>query len=254
MAVRFQVMPPLSPEEYAELEADIKTNGVTCPIITDEEGVIIDGHHRKKIADELGLDCPATVKSGLSVEAKRSMAFSLNLKRRHLNREQRRALIAESLKADPQLSNREHARRTGVSDKTVQKLREAAEESAEIPHFSRRVDPRTGNASQAAQHPRTTIPQQYDLDELNAPAPTCPSEKEEPVATPTAVSPRRRLTIDALNAVNDLNKVVRKWKKIMEDQRLERNKTQIAECHLADLGRAYEALGRIIATLEGDQE
>ena len=50
--------------------------------------------------------------------------------RRHLNREQRRALIAESLKADPQLSNREHARRTGTSDKTAGDVRSGLEAGA----------------------------------------------------------------------------------------------------------------------------
>ncbi|TXS58931.1 hypothetical protein CHU67_07605 [Corynebacterium sp. LK19] len=95
-----------------------------------------------------------------------------------MNREQRRALIAESLRSDPQLSNREHARRTGADHKTVQSIREQSEESGEIPHFEKRQDPRTGNMSQPASQPPRPEPEQElptatalpqsDLDELNA--------------------------------------------------------------------------------------
>lgn len=41
-------------------------------------------------------------------------------------------LIAESLKADPQLSNREHARRTGASTTTVGTVRGELEDSGDV--------------------------------------------------------------------------------------------------------------------------
>lgn len=41
----FQVMPPLSPDEYAELKADISARGVMVPIENDEDGNILDGHN-----------------------------------------------------------------------------------------------------------------------------------------------------------------------------------------------------------------
>ncbi len=84
-------------------------------MIVDENGAIIDGHHRDMIASELGIDCPRDVRTGLSDVEKRTIAISLNKDRRHLTREQVRALVAESVKADPQLTDREHARRVGVS-------------------------------------------------------------------------------------------------------------------------------------------
>lgn len=121
---RYQVMPPLSPDEYQELYDSIKSEGVHEPVHIDEDGVIIDGHHRSKIAKELGIPCPVITHDGLSESKKRSLAFTLNLKRRHLNREQRRALGLESLRLDPIASNREHSKRTGLSDKTIQDIRE----------------------------------------------------------------------------------------------------------------------------------
>lgn len=179
-AVRYQVMPPLASDEYQELYEDIKQNGVLVPILEDEDGVIIDGHHRARIASELGITCPVEIISGKSEAEKRGMAFTLNLKRRHLNREQRRALREESIIRDPQLSDREHARRTGADHKTIHSDRERLEKSGEIPHFSERVDPRTGKATQAAsrraidsnnpgQSPRATSLPQSALDEPNKP-------------------------------------------------------------------------------------
>src|SRR5699024_9413435 len=102
----------------------IKAEGVLEPIHVDEEGVVIDGHHRSKIANELGIPCPVIAHDDLSESQKRSLAFTLNLKRRHLNREQRRALGLESLRLDPIASNREHSKRTGLDHKTIQSIRE----------------------------------------------------------------------------------------------------------------------------------
>ena len=53
------------------------------------------------------------------------------MNRRHLSREQKRELIAESLRADPILRDREHARRCGVNHETVGRVR--AEEGIPTP-------------------------------------------------------------------------------------------------------------------------
>lgn len=68
--------------------------------------------------------------------------------------EQRRALIAEQLKETPEQSNRMIAEFFKVDDKTVGAVRERMEESAEIPHFPQRQDPRTGKLSQPATKPK----------------------------------------------------------------------------------------------------
>lgn len=136
-AVRFQGLPPLSPDEYQALEQSILEHGVLVPILLDENGIVIDGHHRRKIAKHHDIDCPTETKTGLTDTAKRTLALSINLDRRHLNREQRRILAAESLKVDPQLADTVHARRTGVSDKTVTTVRSELESTSEIPKLER---------------------------------------------------------------------------------------------------------------------
>src|SRR5918995_1112338 len=51
----WQVMPPLSADEYQALKADIALRGVMVPVEYDQDGVIIDGHHRVRACQELGL-------------------------------------------------------------------------------------------------------------------------------------------------------------------------------------------------------
>lgn len=139
-AVLFQTMPPLSEDEYSNLAQSIRDHGIQVPIIVDEQGVVIDGHHRQKIAEDLGVTCPVEIKFGLSDVEKRSLSVSLNIDRRQLSREQRRAIIAESIKADPELSDRDHARRIGVSPTTVGSVRSDLEESGDVSKLDTRTD------------------------------------------------------------------------------------------------------------------
>lgn len=139
-AVLFQSMPPLSPEEYQALEASIREHGVQVPILVDESGVVIDGHHRKAIAEALGIHCPRKAALDLTDQQKRTLALTLNLDRRHLTREQKRAIVEASVKADPELSDREHARRTGVSHPTVAAVRADLVNRGDVEELSTRAD------------------------------------------------------------------------------------------------------------------
>ena len=81
-------LPPLPPEQHEALRGNIALHGVLVPILVDGDGPvrgIIDGNHRKGIADELGYDCPEVVKDGLSDQEKRTLARALNLARRQLD-------------------------------------------------------------------------------------------------------------------------------------------------------------------------
>lgn len=140
--VMFQHLPPLTPEEYSALEASILEHGILSPVITDENGVILDGHHRSRIAAEHSLSCPKQIVYGKTDTEKRTMALSMNLDRRHLNREQKRALVAESVKADPQVPDYQHAKRTGVSPHTVKAVRSELESDLQIANDTPRINAR----------------------------------------------------------------------------------------------------------------
>lgn len=140
MTAPYQLLPPLSEAELEELRASIRENGVMVAVLVDEDGAVIDGHHRQRIADELGIDYPVTQRAGLTEADKRSLALSLNLHRRHLSREQKRDVIAASLVADPELSNRQHAERVGASHHTVGDVRDELEGRGQIAHVENRTD------------------------------------------------------------------------------------------------------------------
>lgn len=98
---QWQVLPELTAEEYAALKADIAERGVQVPVEYDEQGAILDGHHRVRACQELGVsDWPRVVRKGLTEEEKRQHVIALNLARRHLN-ESQRAMIAARLVNTP---------------------------------------------------------------------------------------------------------------------------------------------------------
>ncbi len=119
----FQVMPPLAEDEFAALEADIAERGIVVPVVVDQHGRLLDGHHRSAIAARLGIECPTEVREVADDEEARATALALNLTRRHLTREQRRELIAQEIGARPDDSDRAIARRFGCSPSTVGAVR-----------------------------------------------------------------------------------------------------------------------------------
>lgn len=53
----YQLLPPLSDDEYATLKADIAVHGVLVAVEMDDQGHIIDGHHRVQAWREIrGVD------------------------------------------------------------------------------------------------------------------------------------------------------------------------------------------------------
>jgi hypothetical protein len=128
------VLPALTQDERSQLRADIEKNGVLVPIVITDQAEILDGHNRLEIAVELGLPTvPFEIVAGLTPDEKRVRAEDLNLLRRHLTPEQRRAVIDRRLKADPAQSDSSIAASLGVSDKTVGARRKRLESTSEIP-------------------------------------------------------------------------------------------------------------------------
>lgn len=148
----YQVMPPLSSDEYAELKADIAARGVMVPVEFDEQGNVLDGHHRLKICAELGItDFPKVIRAGMTDEEKRTHARKLNMARRHLNAEQRRELIREQLRETPEKSDRQIARDLGVHQSTVGTQRKELEECGQVS----KLDTSTG--ADGKQYPRKPV-------------------------------------------------------------------------------------------------
>lgn len=99
MNAPYQILPHLAQDDLQRLKASIIDRGVEMPVIVDENGTIIDGHHRAMIADSLGIEYPKEVRTGLSEAQKRLLAVDLNMARRQLTDGQK-LLLAEQIAPD----------------------------------------------------------------------------------------------------------------------------------------------------------
>ncbi len=117
---KYQLLPPLSQEEYEALKADIAERGVMVPVEYDEEGNVLDGHHRVKACQELGIkEWPSIVRIGLSEDEKAEHVLKLNVHRRHLPKEWKQEKAKEL--REQGWSYRRIAKALGISHMTIER-------------------------------------------------------------------------------------------------------------------------------------
>jgi len=85
-------LPSMPDDQYEAFKEDIAGLGVLEPI-TLLDGMILDGRHRYRACQELGIECPTRTVSDVSPN---DLVRSMNLYRRHLTGSQR-AMVAASL-------------------------------------------------------------------------------------------------------------------------------------------------------------
>jgi ParB-like chromosome segregation protein Spo0J len=163
----YQLLDPLPPDVYEALKADIAETGMVYPVVLDETGAVLDGHHRKRIAEELGIEYPATVLPGLTEEEKVDRSLALNLTGRKQTREEKRETIRRYLLRRPEVSDRHAAQVTGASAATVASVRTGLESTAQIEQLAERVgeDGRTRRKprSKAAPDPEAVARRQTEI-------------------------------------------------------------------------------------------
>jgi ParB-like chromosome segregation protein Spo0J len=87
------LVPDQSPEEYESLKQSIKEeNGLYVPITVNQNGIVLDGHHRYKACQELGIEPKTQVKEFRDKLAEQQFVIDCNLIRRQLNNFQRTEL------------------------------------------------------------------------------------------------------------------------------------------------------------------
>lgn len=112
------LLPPLHPGERDALSASIRAWGVVTPIVVDQHGTVLDGHHRKAITTELGLACPVVERHCKNNGERLAVGLVSNEHRRQrMTREERDAAIAK-LRSDG-YSGRWISDILGVNEKTV---------------------------------------------------------------------------------------------------------------------------------------
>src|SRR5919202_2457545 len=86
------LVPPLSAEEYESLKQSIEQNGLWVPIVVNNEGVILDGHHRFKACQDLAIEPKTITKDFPDKQNEQMFVIDSNLRRRPLNHYQRTEL------------------------------------------------------------------------------------------------------------------------------------------------------------------
>lgn len=121
------IIPPLSSDEYATLEANVLADGCRDPLVV-WNGVIIDGHNRHRICTEHGVAFKTTTIDFPDRDAATDWIIRNQLGRRNLTREQRAYLIGKRYEAQKKAphgrADRDFWGGQNAHPKTAQKIAE----------------------------------------------------------------------------------------------------------------------------------
>jgi DNA modification methylase/ParB-like chromosome segregation protein Spo0J len=169
---RYQLFEPLAEDEYQALKADIRERGVMVPVEKDEQGNILDGHHRVRAWHELRAEgvalppYPVLIRAGWSEAEKRKHVRMLNFARRHLTRAQRDAQIVEMRKEG--MSYRAIAEVVGVDHKTAMNVVKSTGENSPVDDLPDRITGRDGKSRPATKPTIYSSSATADLDARRA--------------------------------------------------------------------------------------
>lgn len=133
-----QNLMPISFDDKDRLKKSIIKDGLREPLKgytgKNMKVFILGGMNRLEIIKEIGKEKSIEVEiyDGLTKKEKIDLIISDNFDRRHLTIEQKRKLTEFFLKTDTDKSNSLIAKKSGVSDKTVKKIRTEMESKKEI--------------------------------------------------------------------------------------------------------------------------
>lgn len=122
-ALPYNILPPLTTQEFEALRSSIELEGIRDPIVVDENGNVLDGVHRLKIKP----DAPRRTITGLTHNEKQAFVFQVNFTRRNLSPDQKKTArrrmkdVAFALrKEDPHKNTQERvAALLGIARNTI---------------------------------------------------------------------------------------------------------------------------------------
>lgn len=174
------------------LRASIERFGVLVPVVVSQDGEVLDGNHRQRIARELGIDFKVSVVEVADEDEAREIAVTLNADRRQLDPVQRREAVAH-------LRQQGHSYRAigealGASEPTVRRDFERATASGDAvqPETVRGLDgkerPATRKVTERESHSTTyeTTPEQAVTVHETFDADTVEELEAEPQADQTS--------------------------------------------------------------------
>ena len=131
MTETLQLFEALPEEEFTRLKTSIADRGLLVPITTDQHGTILDGYHRHKACEELGIAPRYEIVRCVDNTDRQIRALVMNLVRRQLTREQK-ARAVQQLR-DLGYTLQDVAKETGMSVGTVHGLNFTSENEATPP-------------------------------------------------------------------------------------------------------------------------
>lgn len=195
-----ELLPPLSGEQLAALEADLLKNGCYSPIIVNEDLVIVDGYNRQRLCEEHGLPYQMAVFAFEDLLEAKQWALDTQKARRNLDKWE---LGKIALKLKPELEARAKANMSaGGGDQKSEDAKSGSVNSPNPilhPRFSGRRRPRTYS-------PLPLLRALASASGRSSPAPTCPdcggpSGCPGPTAWPPADPQRRTPPFDRAGRV-----------------------------------------------------
>lgn len=123
-----ELLPPLSGEQLAVLEADLLANGCYAPVIVNEDMVIVDGHNRQKLCQQHGIPYEMAVFSFADLLEAKQWALDTQKGRRNLDKWE---LGKIALKLKPDIEARAKANMSAGG----QAYRPSEEGSATLPNL-----------------------------------------------------------------------------------------------------------------------
>ena len=169
------LLPPLSGEQLAALEADLLQNGCYSPVIVNEELVIVDGHNRQSLCEKHGIPYNMAVFAFDDLLEAKQWALDTQKSRRNLDKWE---LGKIALKLKPDIEARAKANMSaGGGD---QKSEHARSGSATLPNPISTVDTRKeladtvglgertmGKVMQIDEHAPAAVKEALDKKELS---------------------------------------------------------------------------------------
>ena len=168
-----ELLPPLTGEQLAALEADILKNGCYSPVIVNEDMVVIDGHNRQRLCEQHGLPYQMAVFSFEDMLEAKQWALDTQKGRRNLDKWE---LGKIALRLKPDIEARARANQSAAGgDKFGEKPL-----SATLPKGSEPVDTRReladavglgertmGKVMQIDEHAPTAVKEALDSGDLS---------------------------------------------------------------------------------------
>ena len=161
-----ELLPPLTGEQLAALEADILKNGCYSPVIVNEDMVVIDGHNRQRLCEQHGLPYQMAVFSFEDMLEAKQWALDTQKGRRNLDKWEL-GKIALRLKPDIEARARENmGTRTDLSA-TLPKGSEPVDTRRELADAVGLGERTMGKVMQIDEHAPPAVKEALDSGDLS---------------------------------------------------------------------------------------